>query len=112
MSKYENSTIGGTRTRTEKITIELPIGKLPIIRVQEQEVVLLENGNEVPKVGGARTFSFTFDPTKQYAERNSETDELTGEVKVSSALFNDVYGYIRQAQTDKDNEVVVNRANQ
>ena len=112
MSKYQNSVVGGTRTRAERITIDLPVGQLPIIRVVEQEVVLLSDGTEAPKVGVTRTLSFQFDPTKEFAERNSETDELTGEVKVSSALFNDVYGYIRQAQTDKDNEVVVNRANQ
>ena len=108
MSKYENSVVGGTRTRTEKIEIKLPVGELPTISFIEQEVVLLADGSE-KKVGGGRTISFQFDPTKEFAERNPNTDEELGAHGLAVELFAGVYSYIRQAQTDKDNEVVVTR---
>jgi hypothetical protein len=111
MSKYQNDTVGGTRTRVKEINIKVPVGELPIITVQEQEVVLLADGTE-KEVGQGRRFSFQLDPTGSYEERNSETDELTNNVKTNAVLFNDVYSFIRQGQTNKDEEVVYSRANQ
>lgn len=108
MSKYQNTAIGGTRTRVEEIKIRTEVGKLPIVSFVEQEVVLLADGTE-KKVGVGRSISFEFDPTGDYQDRNSETDELTGNYKSNLLLMNDVYGFIRQKQTEKDNEVVVRR---
>jgi hypothetical protein len=110
MSKYQNDTIGGSRTRTNRVIIETTLNSIPQVRFIEENVVLMADGSEI-SISKGRDIIFSYEPGKSFPVYNPETDEIIEGVTASHddvfALF---YSLIRSVQTEKDEEIVISRA--
>jgi hypothetical protein len=103
MSKYQNTEVGGSRVRTNRIIINLPVGRVPEVRFIEEVVAKLLD-SEI-QVGAGRDISFKYDQNKSFQLRNPLTDELIdGKTSNYDEVFALFYSLIRAVQCEKDDE--------
>lgn len=89
MPDYKQSDISGTTwQRCYQVVLDNPLGGVPTVRFDEQEVLSID-GREMRRPRG--TLSLPYDPTRVIALRNPETGELTGESTTYAQAYELIY---------------------
>jgi hypothetical protein len=104
MADYNEQTVSGTAwQRAWQIVIANPLGGIPTVRYDEEQVINLDS-EQIRKAVDGGGIGYTIDPAGTIALRDPETLELTGETVpvalVHQALFSD---YINRA-TARDSQ--------
>lgn len=96
MPDYKQSDISGTTwQRCYQVVLDNPLGGVPTVRFDEQEVLSID-GREMRRPRG--TLSLPYDPTRVIALRNPATGELTGESTTYAQAYELIYSaYITAA---------------
>jgi hypothetical protein len=108
MADYKEQTVSGTSwQRAWQILIANPLGGIPTVRYDEEQVINLDSEQVRKSVEGGG-IGYTIDPEGIIELRDPETLELTGETipvaTVHQALFSD---YINRAIARDDGDNLV-----
>jgi hypothetical protein len=106
MADYKEQTVSGTSwQRSWQIVMGNPLGGLPTVRYDEEQVINLDSEQIRKSVDGGG-IGYTIDPFAEIELRDTDTLEKTGEtISVSlihQALFSD---YLNRAETRDSQQV-------
>lgn len=102
MPDYKQSTVAGTTwQRCRQVVLDNPLGVVPTIRFDEQEVLAIEGrAVEIKRPMGA--LSLPFEPSKPIALRDPATGALTGETSSYGAAYVLIYSAYMAAAEARD----------
>ena len=102
MPNYKQSTVAGTTwKRCHQVVLDNPLGVVPTIRFDEQEVLAID-GRAVEIKRSAGSLSLPFDAAQPIALRDPDTGELTGDTSTYGAVYALVYSAYMAAADARD----------
>ncbi len=100
MPNYKQSTVAGTSwQRCQQVVLDNPLGAVPTIRFDEQEVISL-GGQEIKRSAGS--LPLPFDPARPIPLRDPGTGALTGDVSSYGAVYVLIYSAYMAAAEARD----------
>lgn len=100
MPNYKQSTVAGTTwQRCQQVVLDNPLGAIPTIRFDEQEVIAL-GGQEIKRSAGS--LSLPFDPALPIPLRDPSTGALTGDASTYGAVYVLIYSAYMAAAEARD----------
>jgi hypothetical protein len=98
---YKEATVTGQSwQRCNQIVIENPRHATPVVRFDEERVLVLQTGSEVRTPVG--TLTLPFDADKTIPLRNPATGELTGNTTTYGEAYALLYSAYLAAATERD----------
>lgn len=100
MPDYKQSAVSGTAwQRCNQVVLDNPLGGVPIIRFDEQEVLAID-GREIKR--HTDSLSLPFDPARPIPLRDPTTGELTGQASTYGAVYVLIYSAYMAAAEARD----------
>lgn len=96
----ETSAAGHSWQRCTQVVIENYRGATPLVRFDEERVIVLDGGIEARSPCG--TFCVDYDPARPIALRDPHTGELTGETTTYAAAYALLYSAYLDAAVERD----------
>ena len=102
MPDYKQSTVSGTTwQRCRQVVLDNPLGVVPTIRFDEQEVLAID-GRAIEIKRSAGSLSLPFDPSRSIALRDPATGALTGDTSSYGAAYMLIYSAYMAAAEARD----------